>query len=197
MNALFPRVKNMLIRPGQEWQAVRDEATTYDRILFRYVGILAVIPPAAAVTARMIFDGPVPNGAPGSSLLSAALTNTLWYCMYVLNVMTAGMIVTAVMASPGSRWDALQGFKIAAYSFTPLFIAGFIAVLPRMGWIIDAAILYSVYLLYLGIRELASLGKGRAAWYALGSFLSAAVIVGAMNLLEYYLESFVVSKIVS
>ena len=197
MKALLLRAKNILIHPRYEWRVINDEPTTYTGVILRYVSILAVIPPAAAVAGKIIFDIPIPNSTLTSSVTYLVLTNMLWYCMYTLNVVIAGAVISAiVITTSGSRWNALRGLKVAAYSFTPLFIAGFVAVLPRMSWIVNAAIIYSIYLLYLGIRGLAAAGRKQAIGYTVASFLSAAVIVGVMNLFEYFFESLVVNKLV-
>jgi hypothetical protein len=196
MKALLLRVKNILVRPRHEWRVINDEPTTYTGIIFHYISILAIIPPAAAVAGRIIFDSRVPNNTVASTITYLVLTNTLWYCMYILNVVIVGAIISAIVTTPGSRWNGLQGLKVAAYSFTPLFIAGFIAAFPRTGWIVNAAILYSIYLLYLGIKGLAVMERNRAIGYTVASFLSAAAIVGVMNLFEYFFESLVVNKIV-
>jgi hypothetical protein len=193
MKALTRRVGNILLQPRIEWQAINDEPATYGDILFRYVVILAVIPPAAAITGRFIFGWKISNGALQSSFGYLAFTNLLWYGMYVLNVVLAGAIIASIVTAPRSPWNGLRGFKLAAYSFTPLFIAGFIAVFPRMGWIVNVAIIYSVYLLYHGIIRLTGAGRKKAIGYAAASFLAVAVIVGVMNLFEYVFESFVTS----
>lgn len=194
MKALANRVGNILLHPMTEWQAIKDESATYKDILFRYVAILAVIPPAAAIAGRYLLDRKISNSVIHSSFEYIAFTNLLWYCMYVLNVVIAGAVITAIITTPDSRWSGLQGFKIAAYSFTPFFIAGLIAVFPKMGWIVYGAILYSIILLYLGVVSLSRVGRTQAAGYVIASFLSAAVIVGVMNLFEYVLETFVTSR---
>lgn len=193
MKTLANRVGNMLLHPISEWQAIRDESTTYKDILFRYVAVLAVIPPAAAIAGRYLLDRKISNSTIQSSFGYIAFTNLLWYCMYVLNVVIAGAVITTIITTAESRWSGVKGFKIAAYSFTPFFIAGLIAVFPKMGWIVYVAILYSICLLYQGIVSLSSVRRTQAAGYAIASFLSAAVIVGVMNLFEYVFESHVTS----
>lgn len=195
MKALTNRVGNLMLHPLSEWQAIKDESATYRDVLLRYVAVLAVIPPAAALAGRYLLDRRLSDNAIQSSFGYIAFTNLLWYCMYVLNVVIAGAVITTIITTSESRWSGLKGFKIAAYSFTPFFIAGLIAVFPKMGWIVYVSILYSIYLLYQGILSLSSAGRTKAAGYTLASFLSAAVIVGVMNLFEYVLETFVTSRI--
>ncbi len=197
MKTLLLRTTKILVLPRREWRVIGDEQTTYKNVIFGYVGILALLPPAAALAGRIIFDRNIPNAALASSIPSLVLTNALWYCMYVLNVIMVGAIISAIVTPPDSHWNPLQGLKIAAYSFTPLFIAGFIAVFPKMHWIIDVAILYSIYLLYLGILLLLGMKRRHAIWYAIASFTFAAIVVVVMNLVEYFFESLVVRKLVS
>jgi hypothetical protein len=114
--------------------------------------------------------------------------------MYILNVVVVGAVITAIVTPRNSRWIGLQGLTVAAYSFTPLFIGGAVAVVPKMGWTIYAAILYCIYLTYLGIASIAGTSKKRSAGYAVASLLAASVLVGFMNFVEYFVESFVVNK---
>jgi hypothetical protein len=192
MKALLNRMINILIRPRDEWLLIKDEPATYAKLLLTYVIPLAAIPPLAVIAGSFVFSENLPNNA----LAHLLITNLLWYCMYVLNVVVVGAVITAIVTASDARWTGLQGFKVAAYSFTPLFIAGFVAVLPKMGWMIYAAVLYSIYLIYLGIMAITGTSKKRSAGYAVVSFLAAAVLVGVMNLGEYFLESFVVNKFV-
>jgi hypothetical protein len=62
--------------------------------------------------------------------------------------------------------------------------------IPGMGWLVYGALLYSVYLLNLGIRSLLDMEHRMAAWYAIASFMAAGVIVGVLNLFEYLFESY-------
>jgi hypothetical protein len=197
MRPVLNRVMNMLIHPETEWQAIKDEPVTYGSLLLNYVAPLAAIPPLAVIASGgFILNSSLPNSALVFPLVHLLMTNLLWYFMYVLNVVVVGAVITVIVMAPGDRWTGLQGFKVAAYSFTPLFIAGFIATLPKMDWVIYAAILYSIYLLYLGIASIAGTSKKQSVGYAAVSFLASVVLVGLMNAGEYFLESFVVNKFV-
>ncbi len=195
MKALLRRMSNILLHPNTEWHAIRDETTTYPEIILRYVGILSVIPPTAAVAGRYIFEGNIPDGVLLSSPQYLLLSNLLWYCMYVVNVMVTGAVITAIMVTVESRRRSLKGLQLAAYSFTPLFIAGLIAVVPHMKWCLSIALLYGVYILYLGMREFLGMRGMKAALYAAAAATAAAVVVGTTNIFEYLLESFIMKKI--
>ncbi len=197
IRALLIRVKNILIRPRDEWRAIRDEPKTYPAIIFHYIAILAAIPPTAAV-----IDGIVSGrfASKKSSLFFLSyllLPNLLWYGISIVDVVITGAIITVIVTASESRLSGLEGLMIAAYSFTPLFMAGVLAFIPGMNWIIYAAIPYSVYLLFLGILGLKATGRKQAMGYAIAVFLAASVILGVMNLLEYFFETTLLNTIVS
>jgi hypothetical protein len=196
MKTALNRMKNILLKPRQEWSAIRDQAPTH-REIFKYAAVLAAIPTVAAMAGRILFfDQGLRNGSPAVSLSSLLLTTMIWNGMYILNIVITGMIITAVIAA-GDSWRGLRGFTIAAYSFTPLSLAGCTAIIPYLDWTLYPAILYGLYLIYLGITLLAGIPKMKAAWFALFSFSAAAAIVGIMNLFEYVVESFLVGKLFS
>jgi len=196
MKTLLNRIYNILIHPKDEWLAIKDERPT-QRDIFKYAAILAAIPPVAAMAGRILFNRNIRESALASSISSLMMTNMIWYGMYILNVVITGMIIAAILSTADSRRSGLRGFTIAAYSFTPLSLAGFSAVMPYLGWTLYPAILYGIYLIYLGITRLAEIPKKKAAWFALSSFSAAAIILGIMNLFEYLFESFLVGKVFS
>lgn len=194
MKALLRRVINILLRPGAEWEVIKDEPATYGRVIAAYVAPLAAVPPAAAVVGRFVFDRNIPDSALSLSLNYLLFTNLLWFGMNIVSVMITGAVVTAITAAAESRWRGVRGLQVAAYSFTPLFIAGFFAAIPFMAWSLVPAIVYGVYILYRGTRETLTIRGVKAAWFSGVTFFAAAVIVGVMNMFEYMLESLIAKR---
>ncbi len=191
MNSFLLRVKNILVRPQQEWKVIQEERTTYGKLIGGYVTIIAAVPPLSAVAERLIFG----RGIAGSSPLGQVLVlNVLWYFMIIINMVITSAVITAVVASKEPWWFSLRGLQLASFSFTPLFLAGIPAIVPRLNWFFYPSIVYSIYLLYLGIRTMTGAAQGKAAARAAVSFFAAVLIVGALSGLEYMLESFLVSK---
>ncbi len=190
MKTALNRMKNILLKPQQEWLAIRDVAPAH-REIFKYAAVLAAIPTVAAMAGRsLIFNQKLSIG-------SLLVTNMIWYGMYIVDIVITGMIIAAVLSTSDRGWSGLRGFTIAAYSFTPLSLAGCIALIPYLDWMLYPAILYGIYLIYLGVTLLAEIPKMKASWFALASFLAAAAMVGIMNLFEYVIESFLVGKMFS
>ncbi len=187
------RVKNMLFHPRSEWEIIKEEQTSYRRLISSYLGIIAAIPPLSAVAERAILGRGIAGSSPLGYVLAA---NILWYFVIIVNVLITAVVITAVACKNETGWIGLRGFKLAVYSFTPSFLVGMLIIIPRLNWFIYAAILYSLYLLDLGIRSMLGVEQGKAVWYTAVSFIAAGLIVGALNMFEYLFESFIVSKIV-
>src|SRR5512135_3353030 len=111
ISAFLIRMKNILIRPRDEWRAIKDEPKTYSAVIFHYVAIFAAIPPAAAIIDGIIFGGPVSKNAIFPFLGYLLLPNLLWYGVSIINVVITGAIITAVVTAAESRWCGLEGLK--------------------------------------------------------------------------------------
>ncbi len=182
------RMKNLLFHPRSEWEVIKEEQTSYRRLFSGYLGLLVAIPPVSAVLQRVIFG----RGIVGNSSIGYVLTTKiLWYFVILVNMVITAAVITAVSSKDDTGWIGLRGFKLATYAFTPAFLVGILMDIPRMNWFISAAVLYSLYLLYLGIRSLFEVEHKKAVWYTAASFAAAGVILGILDMFEYMLESFI------
>ncbi len=192
MHALLRRMKNILVHPKAEWQVIKDETTTLKQVIVGYVAVLASVPLAVSVLEAIVFGSGTTGSVSSFSMGSLLMGYVLWYLMIIIDIVILGAIINALVTGQGSSQN--QGFKIAAYSATPLMLVGIAHSLPKAAWLAYVAILYSVYLLFLGISSLTAVGQRKAAWLAVSSFLAASVIVGILNLFEYLFESYLMRK---
>jgi len=190
MKAFLIRAKNILISPKNEWHAIKDEPSTYKQVIVGYVAVLAAVPLAISAIETIAFGSGVKHSERFFSRGSLFMMYALWYVMIVVDIIILGAIITAFVTPGGSRHDGRAGLKVAAYSATPLFMVGIVVSIPGMGWLAYGAVLYCVYLLYLGIRSLLDMERSKAAWYAVASFMAAGAIIGVLNLFEYLFESY-------
>ncbi len=109
MSALLLRVKNILIRPRHEWRVIKDEPATYASLIFRYVGVLAAVPPAAAVAGRAVFDRGIAGNAVHNPLPYVIAANILWYIMIIVDVLITAAVIAAVVAAVGFARIGLRG----------------------------------------------------------------------------------------
>jgi hypothetical protein len=192
MNSFLVRVKHLFIRPQEEWKAIHEERPTYGTLLCGYVALLAAIPPFAAVVERLTFGRNLEHALPIARVLTM---NALWYCVIIANMVLTASVLTAVVFSKESRWLNPRALQLAIFSFTPLFVVTIPLLFPYMMWLLYPAVLYSVYLLYLGIRTLTNASIGKAVGFAVLSLLISGAVIGALDGAEYMLETFVAGKL--
>ena len=193
MKRFLFRIRNILVRPGQEWRVIGQEQTSAGNLVKPYALIMAALPPFAALAERVVLGRNVVRRQPLTLVLA---TNVVWYLVILANVAIAASVFTVIIRSGQRRLLNLQGLQFATYSFTPLFLASVVLTMaPAISWLIYAAILYSFSLLYVGIRVTTGEGQRAAAWHAFASCIVAGLLVGSLNAIEYMAESFIASKV--
>jgi hypothetical protein len=190
MKRFLLRMRNILSRPGQEWLVIGQEQPSAGNLIKPYALVMASLPPFTALAERLLGR----NVAGRQPLTLVFATNAVWYVVILVNIVIAASVFTVIIRSSQRRLIDLQGLQLATYSFTPLFLASALTMATAISWITYAAILYSFYLLYAGIRVTTGEGQMTAAWHAFASCVMAGLIVGSLNTVEYMAESFIATK---
>jgi len=149
MNGILLRIRNILVRPRDEWQVIKEEKTTYGDLITGYCALISAVPPVAAVTERFIFNRGIVSNAVQSPFGYVIATNVLWYLVIMVNVIITGVIITVIVAKKEPGWG-LPGLQLASYSYTPLFLVGILIIIPRLALLIYPAILYSSICFFSG-----------------------------------------------
>lgn len=163
---LTHRVRNILFRPRGEWEIIADEATPPKALYLRYIVPLAAIGPVANFIGLSIFGVSVPllgrYRVPVGSGIAEAIVS---YVLTLIGVYVLAWIISELAATFGGEKSLPQGLKLAAYSSTPVWLAGILHLVPLLGILILFAGIYGLYLLYLGIPQLMCAPRERAFGY--------------------------------
>jgi hypothetical protein len=152
-NKLVARAKAILISPTTEWPVIADEPATVSEIFKNYVVWLAAISAIAGLIANTIVGYSVPLLGHYRMGFGAGLTGAV--TTYVLSL--AGVFLVAYLAdvlapSFGGQKNFTQAVKAVAYAYTAAWIAGVGFIVPGLRWLIMlAGLIYSIYLLRLGL----------------------------------------------
>jgi hypothetical protein len=161
---IVTRVAAILFSPRTEWDLIEAEPATIGGVYWRYVNILAAIPPLSQRFQRLVFG----YGDPGVSYRLPLITNLLGALVdYVASlgvIYVFALVIDGLAPSFGGQKSQLQAFKVAAYAGTAAYIAGIFAVLPAAS-VLNLLGLYSVYLLYLGLPKLMKVPPQQALGY--------------------------------
>ena len=148
MADLTTRAINILKSPQTEWPVIAAEPATVNSIFTGYVMPLAAIGPIASFLSGVLIGTPFIGRTP---IVAGLVGLVLGYVFSLIGVFLATIIVEWLapkFKSVGSRTDAL---KVVAYSYTPMWVAGILYLIPLLGLLAIIAGLYGIYLFYLGL----------------------------------------------
>jgi hypothetical protein len=170
---LVERAKNMIVTPKTEWDAVALDATPTKALITGYVLPLAAVAALAAFIGLVFVGmGPIRIG------FAAGLTGLVFnIVMAVAMVFVLGFIIDALAPTFGGQKDMNRAVKVAAYSYTPVWIVGILSIIPALGLLGIIAAIYAVYLLYLGLPRLMKAPQDKAAGYT-AVVVVVAIVVG-------------------
>lgn len=162
---LVTRIRNLLLSPQSEWQAIADEPDTVAGIYSRYLVFLAAIPAVAGFIGLSIFG----IGGFGITVRVPVLTGLVQmvvsYGLSLAMVYLLAWVIDALASAFGARRDRLRAFKLAAYSITAAMLAGIFALLPSLAILGLVGAAWSVWLLYLGLPALMRCPADKAVPY--------------------------------
>ena len=126
--------------------------------------------------------------APGGGIIRAGLVDGLFgaifsYAMSGAMVLLLGLIIDLLAPTFGGRRDFEDAFKLAVYSFTPLWLAGIFLVLPGLRFLLLTGC-YSIYLLWLGIPRLMKVPEQQTANFAAVIVICAGAMLYAIALAQ-------------
>jgi hypothetical protein len=154
-NKLIARVKGILLTPKTEWLVIASEPTTVADLYKGYIIWLAAIPPLFGFLLVARF---APGFAFSQLILQYALTLAMIYVV--------ALIIDALAPNFGGAKDKVQALKTIAYSMTASSVAGVAVIVPLIGLLIGlAALVYGIYLLYLGLPHTMKCPPDRAGGY--------------------------------
>jgi hypothetical protein len=150
MLALIARVKNLLLQPATEWDAIDREEVEPQRLALRYVAPLAVIPTVAIIVALAVVGVQAGGEWVRAPILGVVLSATIFFVMTIAAVFAFAAIINWLAPRFGAEKNYRQAFKLSAYSVTAALVAGVLAAAPALQVFALMAGAYSLYLLFVG-----------------------------------------------
>jgi len=140
---LQDRVRRILVNPKTEWRAIAAEPADVASIYRNYIVILAAIPAVCAVVGLLMF---------GFSGVSGALrVGVATYVASLVGPFVAALVVDRLAPKFKSSGGLVAALKMVAYSSTPIWVAGFVNLVPALLPLGILAALYSIYVFYVGL----------------------------------------------
>jgi hypothetical protein len=161
MNA-FVRAKAVLVDPAAAWRGIERDIGDPAYLLSRYVAVLALIPALSSFVGATLIGVVTPSGVVRADLIDGLFGAVFSYATSCAIVLLLGLIIDLLAPLFGGRRDFADAFKLAVYSFTPLWLAGIFLLLPGLRFLLLTGA-YGVYLFWLGAPRLTKVPEQQAA----------------------------------
>ena len=182
MSNLFERVKKIIIEPQKEWDVINAETPNVSGIITGYVLPLA----GAAAAAAFIGYGLI--GVNYGFIRIRGIEWGLYQALVVLigallSVFVSAFVIDALAPSFGSEKNMGRSVQLVAYSWTPGWVGGLLAIVPALAIVGSLAGLYGLYLLYLGMPKLKKTPADKHVGYFVVSLLVMIVVFVVVGLI--------------
>jgi len=179
---LQTRVMNILTKPAAEWPIIAAEPADVASIYRDYILLLAAIPAVCTFLGLMLIGGLF--GSYGMSF--ALVAGVMSYVSTLASCYIAAFIIEKLAPNFDSRGDTAQALKLVAYASTPVWVAGVLHLVPLLGVLILLAVIYAVYLFYLGLAPVMKTPQDKVVPYMI---VSALVVIVVSVVLSFILTA--------
>src|SRR5690606_4757620 len=178
---LLSHAFGLFTHPGQVWASIRKEHEHPTKLYVAYVALLAAIAPVCAYISTAHFGWSIGNERLIKlTEISAFQMSVLTYVAMLVGVFALGYAINWMAKTYGAQEEHVpsNGIALAAYSCTPMFLAGF-ALLYPVPWfnavVFLVAACYSAWLMFDGLPVVMGIEKDRAVMYG-GALLTVALV---------------------
>lgn len=180
---LVQRAKNMILTPQSEWDVVSQESATTQGLYKDYIIPLAAIGPVASFIGMTLVGVTVPfMGTMRLPVMTSLTTSIVTYVLGLIGIFLIALIIDGLAQTFGGEKNRMQALKVAAFSYTPAWVASILHVIPALGTLVLLAALYALYVMYLGLPKLMKAPQEKAIGYSITVVICSiiiSVVIGA------------------
>lgn len=172
---LQSRVTNILTKPAAEWAVIASEPADVAGLYRDYIAILAAIPPVCMFIGWAL----LPFFGVGLALSGVIMS----YVRSLVAVFIAAIIIEKLAPRFSSSGNTVQALKLVAYASTPVWIGGVVYLIAFLAPLMLVAVLYAVYLFYLGVGPVMKTPQDKAVPFTAVSVVAMIVVNLVLQLL--------------
>jgi hypothetical protein len=149
--ALKKRVMGILTDPAHEWLVIEAEHNDVASMYKNYIVPLAAIPAVSMFIGQAVIGAPYIGRFGIVTALSAAI---FVFLSGLVSPIIAAVVIEKLAPKFKSSGTLVDALKLVAYASTPMWVAGVLYILLYLAPLILVAVLYAVYLYYLGLTPM-------------------------------------------
>lgn len=156
LNLIVPRIKNILMEPNQEWDAIKREESTVKEVYTRYLFAAAAIPALAHFVGQIIsmYSTQLPIGEIPIGISRAVGRVALYYGLSLGSVYVIAFLINQLTPTFRSTTNLANAMKLAGFAWIAVWAAGVLLVVPILRQLLVLALFYAIYILHLGLPKL-------------------------------------------
>jgi hypothetical protein len=164
---LLERAKNILLSPRSEWSRIAGEPSSIADLYLRYALPLFLAVAVLSFLHLSVIGASTFLGGTLRMPMTVGLTSALYTVVGgAVGLGLVSLIINMLAPTFGAQRDLRQAFKVAVYTATPSCVASVFSLLPAFGTLLAlVAMVYGIYLLYLGLIPVMQTPKERAVGY--------------------------------
>jgi hypothetical protein len=178
------RVRAILVEPAAEWMRIEKEPGAAAHLLIAYVALLALIPAVFGFIGACVVGAAVPGaGVVRAPLFSGFFGAIFGYVMTCATVLVLALVIDLLAPTFAARRDFESAFKLAAYAYTPVWLAGIFLLAPGLRFL-GLTGFYGGYILWRGLPRLMKTPEDKSLVYAaviVACALAFFVVAGAVQ----------------
>jgi uncharacterized Zn finger protein (UPF0148 family) len=183
---IFNRAINIMFKPRQEWEVVAQEKPRIPMIILGYALIFSIIPIIALMIDNSFF-GRLGIGFHFSIVgtIYGFFHGILFAVASLTSIIVGAVIINSI--APGFKTEKNLGraIQLTAYSFTPMFFAAALYLIPYMSFMVILVGLYGIFLVLMGQPVIMKTPKNTQVGY----FFTTIGIVYAIFFTVYWTSS--------
>jgi hypothetical protein len=159
------RAKAIFSEPSLEWMRIEKESGDAAYLLTSYVALLALVPAVFGFIGACVVGVIVPGiGRMRAPIVDGLLGAVFGYVMTCATVLVLGLLIDLLAPAFGGRRNFDRAFKLAVYSYTPVWLAGIFLLAPGLRFL-GLIGFYGAFILWMGLPRLMRLPAHRATAY--------------------------------
>jgi hypothetical protein len=176
--SLQTRVTAILTKPADEWRTIAAEPATVEGLMRDYAAPLAAIPAVAQFIGFSLIGMPVPvsGGAVPIGIVRSFANAVVAWVFALVGTWIAAVVIEKLAPTFQSKGNTAQALKLVVYSTTPVWVAGVLYLVPPLAVLVVVAMLYAIYLFYLGLAPVMSTPSDKVIPYMIVSALTIVVV---------------------
>lgn len=181
---LIERAKNIIIKPKEEWNVIATETTPPGQLIFSYLLFLALIPAVCSIIGygiigyNVAFIGHVPG-----NLTYGIMKAVVSFVGTIIGVYISARVIDLLAPSFATTKNFGKTLQLVAYAYTPMLVAGIFYIFPSLGIISLLAGIYSLYILYIGMKPMLQTPDDKITGYFVVSLIVIIVVTFILGLI--------------